>query len=45
MGKLWPISNVPMSTRNKIKEYAGRYGLTIPQALDKLADLGLKQPK
>ena len=41
----WHVRDLPQSTRNKIKAYAGLHGLTIPQALDHLADLGLKQPK
>jgi hypothetical protein len=43
--KPWLIDNMPLETRRKLKIYAAQNGLTIPQALDRLADLGLKQPK
>jgi len=40
--KLWPIKDVPMTTRNKITACKGLLGLrTIPETLDKMADITL----
>ena len=43
--KVWTIENYDEATRRKVKGYAGANGLTISQALTKLVDLALAQPK
>ncbi len=40
--KAWVIRDVPEKTRRKVKKFAGEWGVTIAEALERLVDSGEK---
>lgn len=38
--KAWVIRDVPEATRRKVKKWAGEWGVTIAEALERLVDSG-----